>query len=257
MSDDSLKAKAGERILFGLEKLPILSFYARTRGEAFVASWFHRLAGIALALFVWLHLLSSFTTPALYDTRIGLLALAIVLIFHSLNGGRLILYEVFGLRNDESMMRWVWGLSLLYVLFLGLLMAIGNQEVSSTLFWLIVFVSGLILCFGVASRIWRSEHALVWKLQRITGALLLMLVPAHIVLMHVNAPVAHQASGAIMRMQEIFLKVVDIALLLALLYHGGYGLISVIADYLASRSLRMGAALVIIFVMALCAVIRF
>jgi succinate dehydrogenase hydrophobic anchor subunit len=60
-----------------------------------------------------------------------------------------------------------------------------------------------------------------------------------------------------MRMQEIFLKVVDIALLLALLYHGGYGLISVIADYLSSRSLRIGAALVIIFVMALCAVIRF
>lgn len=129
MSNDSLKAKAGERILFGLEKLPILSFYARTRGEAFVLSWFHRLAGIAVALFVWMHLLSSFTTPALYDTKIGLLALAIVLIFHSLNGGRLILYEVFGVRNDDSMIRWVWGLSLLYVLFLGLLMVIGNQEV--------------------------------------------------------------------------------------------------------------------------------
>ena len=84
-----------------------------------------------------------------------------------------------------------------------------------------------------------------------------MLVPAHIALMHVSAPVAHQASGAIMRMQEIFLKVVDIALLLALLYHGGYGLISVIADYLSSRGLRVGAALVIAFVMALCAWVRF
>jgi succinate dehydrogenase hydrophobic membrane anchor protein len=257
MSDDSLKAKAGERFLFGLEKLPILSFYARTRGEAFVASWFHRLAGIALAFFVWLHLLSSFTTPALYDTRIGLLALAIVLIFHSLNGGRLILYEVFGVRNDDSMIRWVWGLSLLYVLFLGLLMGIGNQEVSTTLFWLIVFVSGLILCFGVASRIWRSEHTMVWKLQRITGAFLLLLVPAHIVFMHVNAPVGHQASALIMRMQEIFTKVVDMALLLGLLYHGGYGLVSVLGDYLSSRGLRIGAALVITFVMALCAWVRF
>jgi len=257
MSNDSIKARTGEGILSGLDKLPIISFYARTRGEAFVVSWFHRIAGIALAIFVWMHLLSSFTTPAVYESQIGLLALAIVLIFHSFNGGRLILYEVFGVRNDGSMMHWVWGLSLLYVLFMGLLMVIGNQEVSTTLFWLIIFVSGLILCFSVASRIWRSEHTTVWKLQRVTGALLLMLVPAHIALMHVSAPVAHQASGAIMRMQEIFLKVVDIALLLALLYHGGYGLISVIADYLSSRSLRIGAALVIIFVMALCAVIRF
>jgi succinate dehydrogenase hydrophobic membrane anchor protein len=257
MSNDSIKARTGEGILSGLDKLPIISFYARTRGEAFVVSWFHRIAGIALAIFVWMHLLSSFTTPAFYESRIALLALAIVLIFHSFNGGRLILYEVFGVRNEGSMMHWVWGLSLLYVLFVALLMVIGNQEVSTTLFWLIVFVSGLILCFSVASRVWRSEHTVVWKVQRITGALLLMLVPAHIVLMHVNAPVAHQASAMIVRMQEIFLKVVDIALLLALLYHGGYGLISVITDYLSSRGLRIGAALLIIFVMALCAAVRF
>jgi len=257
MGNDSVKARTGEGILSGLDKLPLISFYAKTRGEAFVVSWFHRLAGIALAIFVWLHLLSSFTTPAFYESRIALLALAVVLIFHSFNGGRLILYEVFGVRNDGSMMHWVWGLSLLYVLFMALLMVIGNQQVSTTLFWLIVSVSGLILCFSVASRVWDSEHSLVWKLQRITGALLLMLVPAHIALMHVNAPVAHPASGAIMRMQEIFLKVVDITLLLALLYHGAYGLISVITDYLSSRSLRIGAAFVIILVMAYCVVVRF
>ena len=257
MSNNSIKLKAGEGMLSGLEKLPIVSFYARTRGEAFVVSWFHRLAGIALALFVWMHLLSSFTTPAFYESRIALLVLAMVLIFHSSNGGRLILYEVFGVRDDGLMMNWVWGLSLLYVLFLGLLMVIGSQEVSTTLFWLIVFVSGLILCLSVTSRVWKSEHTMVWKLQRITGALLLMLAPAHIVLMHVNSPVGHQASALIMRMQEIFLKVVDIALLLALLYHGGYGLISVVEDYLSSRGLRIGAALVIIFVMVLCVVVRF
>ncbi len=98
---------------------------------------------------------------------------------------------------------------------------------------------------------------MVWKLQRITGAFLLMLVPAHIVFMHVNAPVGHQASAVIMRMQEMFLKVVDVALLLGLLYHGGYGLISVLGDYLSSRGLWVGAALVITFVMALCAWVRF
>lgn len=257
MSNDSIKAKAGDRFLFGLERLPIVSFYARTRGEAFVLSWFHRLAGIALAIFLWMHLLSSFTTPALYASQVGLLVLAIVLIFHSLNGGRLILYEVFGVRNDASMIRWVGVLSLFYVLFLGLFLAIGNQEVSTTLFWLVVFVSGLILCLGVASRIWRSEHTMVWRLQRITGAFLLLLVPAHIVFMHVNAPVGPQANAVMMRMQEIFIKVVDVALLLGLLYHGGYGLISVLGDYLSSRGLWVGAAVVITFVMALCAWVRF
>ena len=257
MDNDSLDAKSGERILFSLGKLPLLCFYARTRGEAFVLSWFHRLAGIALVLFLWMHLLTSFTTPALYGSSIGLLALAIVLIYHSLNGGRLILYEVFGVRNDGSLIRWVWGLSLLYVLFLGLLMVIGNQEISAILFWAVIFVSGLILCFGVASRIWRTEHAMVWKLQRITGAFLLILAPAHIVFMHLTLSVGHQGNVVIMRMQEIFIKGVDVALLVGILYHGGYGLISVLGDYLSSRTLRIGAALVITLFMALCALLRF
>ena len=257
MNKDSQDAKSEEGILSTLGKLPFFRFYAKTRGEAFVLSWFHRLAGIALVLFLWMHLLTPFTTPALYDSSMGLLALAIVLIYHSLNGGRLILYEVFGVRNDSSMIRWVWGLSLLYVLFLGLLMVIGNQEVSAILFWAVIFVSGLILCFGVASRIWRTEHAMVWKLQRITGAFLLMLAPAHIVFMHLTLSAGHQANVVIMKMQEIFIKGVDVALLMGILYHGGYGLISVLGDYLSSRTLRIGAALVITLLMALCALLRF
>lgn len=256
MKNDFVDAKSGERSLSGLEKIPFLSFYATTRGEAFVLSWFHRVAGIAIVIFLWAHLMTSFTTPALFGSRAGLIVLSIILIYHSLNGGRLILYEVFGVRNDASLVRWVWGLSLLYVLFIGLLMVIGNQEVSSILFWSVIFVSGLILCFGVASRVRQTEHAATWKLQRITGAFLLMLVPAHIVFMHLNLSTAHQAPALILRMQEIFIRVVDAALLLAILYHGGFGLISVMGDYVPSRALRIGGALLTTIVMAVCAVYR-
>jgi succinate dehydrogenase hydrophobic anchor subunit len=256
MRSDSENADSGERALSGLGKIPLLSFYARTRGEPFVLSWFHRVAGIAIVIFLWGHLLTSFTTPAFFGSRVGLLVLSIILIYHSLNGGRLILYEVFGVRNDESLIRWAWGLSLLFVLFIGLLMVIGNQEVSPIFFWSVIFVSSLILCFAAASRILQTEHAATWKLQRITGAFLLILVPAHIVFMHLNASVAHPAPAAILRMQEIFLRVVDAALLLGVLYHGGYGLISVLGDYVASRPLRVGAGLLIAIGMAVCAVYR-
>jgi succinate dehydrogenase hydrophobic anchor subunit len=53
-------------------------------------------------------------------------ALAMPVIFHALNGGRLILYEAFGYRNDESMIRWASGLSTIYALLLGTFMIMGN-----------------------------------------------------------------------------------------------------------------------------------
>jgi succinate dehydrogenase / fumarate reductase, cytochrome b subunit len=265
MSHDSLGDQSGERTRSFLERTPFLSFYARTRGDAFVLSWFHRLAGIAMVLFVWMHLytLSSLTNPAGYDAKMSLFktpllaflewALAIPLIYHSLNGGRLILYEIFGVREDVSMIRWVWGLSFLYLFLLGLLMFMGNQQVSAVFFWLVVFVSGSILFFGVTSRIWMTGQTRVWKLQRMTGVFLLMMVPAHMMFMHLNLPVGHQAQMVMMRMQDSFIKVVDLTLLWALLYHGGYGLISVLGDYLSCRSLRIGGAALIAGIMALCA----
>jgi lincosamide and streptogramin A transport system ATP-binding/permease protein len=54
--------------------------------------------------------------------------------------------------------------------------------------------------------------------------------------MHLNLSAGNQANAGIMRVQEAFLKMVDLTLLLALLYHGGYGLMSVLGDYLSSKS---------------------
>jgi len=40
-------------------------------------------------------------------------------------------------------------------------------------------------------------------------------------------------------MQNIFVKFVDLAMVLAVVYHGGYGLYSVGKDYIASRRLQI------------------
>jgi succinate dehydrogenase/fumarate reductase cytochrome b subunit len=108
-----------------LDRIPVLSRYARTRGSYYVICWLHRLTGIGLVLILTLHLytLSLRQAP---DGASGLRILAWPIVefliwasslgvtFHALNGGRLIPYEFFGWRTDAAMMPWIFGLSALY-----------------------------------------------------------------------------------------------------------------------------------------------
>ena len=250
-----------------LSRIPLLSSYASTRGWPFIIAWCHRIAGLVLIGYLWFHIytLLSLSTPPSYDATMKFYgsflfmilewALAIPVIFHALNGGRLILYESFERRDDESMTRWLLWLSILYVALLGALMLMGNQSVSAVFFWLIMLVAGLSLAYGVASKIWAIEHSLLWKLQRITGAYLLILIPAHMLFMHLNYAMAHEANTVAMRMQNYFIKAVDISLVLVVLYHAGYGLVSLTGDYLESRTLRMGLAGLVFLVMLLFAAV--
>jgi succinate dehydrogenase hydrophobic anchor subunit len=243
--------------------LPFLSYYANIRGWPFVIAWCHRIAGLLLVAYLWFHIytLLSLSSPPRYDAtmkfygfflfRILEWALAIPVIFHALNGGRLILYESFERRDDESMIRWFLWISILYAALLAAFMLIGNQGVSAVFFWLTMTVAGLILAYGVASKLWGIQHSALWKLQRITGAYLLILIPAHMLFMHLNYAMAHDVDTVVMRMKNCFIKGVDISLIVVLLYHAGYGLVSFIGDYLESRTLRMGLAAVIILVMLL------
>jgi len=70
--------------------------------------------------------------------------------------------------------------------------------------------------------------------------------------MHLNYAMAHEANAVVMRMQDHFIKAVDISLVVVILCHAGYGLVSFMGDYLASKAFRMGlgalAILVILFV---------
>lgn len=254
-------------IVSRLEGIPILSTYARTRGWSFIIAWCHRIAGLLLVAFLWFHILtlSSLHSPSLYDAKMKILgffvfkffewALAIPVIFHALNGGRLILYESFGIRNDESMIRWVFWLSLIYVAFLGIWMWTGNQSASAVFFLLSTFVAGLILCYGVALKVWKSRHSTFWKLQRTTGAFLVVMIPAHLLFMHLSPSIGHSSEIVIMRMQNVLIRVIDLALAVGVIYHGAFGLVSIMGDYIGSRLLRKGLVAAVVLVMAVFAFI--
>ena len=246
-----------------VEKIPMVGIYAQTRGWPYVIAWGHRIAGVLLALYVLLHIytLSFLTTPDIYDMKMKVYGtflfaflewlLAIPVIFHALNGGRLISYEIFGARNDRLMLTWVLSLAVIFALLQAVFMIMGTQSVTPVFFWLTVFILGLCLVVLVATRIWQIPGAVTWKLQRISGAYLFIMIPAHLLFMHLHPAVGHEAGIVIARMQNFFIKLVDITLVVTVLFHAGYGLISISKDYITSRILTKFITFLIIFVMAL------
>jgi succinate dehydrogenase hydrophobic anchor subunit len=233
-----------------LDIIPPLARCTRNRGLPFIISWSHRLSGVLLVVFSWFHIytLSFLTVPGAYADKMKLYAmpmlafvewaLAVPVIFHALNGGRLILYESFRFRRDDVLLKWVAGLSLLYAGILAALMLTGNQNVSAVFFWLMAASAALTSAYGLYARIWRTSHRLGWKLQRITGAFMLVMVPAHFLFMHLSPQVAKDAGQVALRMQHLGIKLVDVALVACALYHGGYGVISILHDYVASKEVR-------------------
>jgi succinate dehydrogenase hydrophobic anchor subunit len=244
-----------------LEKLPRLSFYARTRGWHFIIAWIHRVTGILLVIFVWIHIYffsSPYGTGAQEVKAQGLGSLisslfqwilAVPIIFHAFNGGRLILYEIYGNRADQSMLRWMTGLSIIYLVVLGLVMLMGNQSVSPFIFWLVMIAVASILSYGVGARIWRGGHSIFWRLQRITAAFLLVMIPAYLLFMHLSLVANQETAIVITGMQKYFIQAVYLLLLAGTLYHAGYGIWSLVGDYLSSRTLRRGVALLVTLVM--------
>lgn len=254
------------RIFQLLNGIPPLARFTRNRGVPFVISWAHRLSGLLLVVFVGFHIftLSALTTPAAYADKMKLYqlpvlafiewALAIPVLFHALNGGHLILYESFRCRRDDVLLDWTAGLTLLYAGLLALLMLLGNQNVSAVFFWLIAVSVALTAAYGLYARIGRTTHAWSWKLQRITGAFLLVMIPAHFLFMHLGPQMAKDAGLVALRMQNPWIKLVDATLVLCAIYHGGYGLNSILNDYVGTKELRWVASGAIIFVMTIAAV---
>lgn len=249
-----------------LNEMPALASCIRNRGVEFVISWAHRLTGLFMVVFVAFHIytLSALTTPGLYSEKMKLYqlpvmvfmewALALPVVFHALNGGRLILYESFRCRNDRMLLNWVLGLTLLYAGLLAVLMLMGSQSVSAVFFWLVAVAAALTTAYGLYARIARIPHAWSWKLQRLTGAFLLVMIPAHFLFMHLGPQVAKDAGLVVMRLQNPWIKLVDAALVVSAVYHGGYGLNSVMNDYVGSKELRWIGTGAIVFVMTIAAV---
>ena len=120
MQPSLISIKITDRIFGILNRIPYVAFYARTRGWEFILSWSHRITGLLLVLYVWFHLitLSALSIPGDYDAKMALFStplvvffewlLAIPVIFHAVNGGRLMLFEIYGYRDDTTMIRWLF-----------------------------------------------------------------------------------------------------------------------------------------------------
>lgn len=269
MKDPEESQGIGTPLLPIIEKLPVLSRYARTRGWYYVISWLHRFTGIWLfiALMVHIYTLSSWQTANVFNPDMSIPARPIfvflawvssfVVSFHALNGGRLILYELFGKRSDEAMIRWTFGLSVTYAAIVGLLMVMKNQSVSALFFWLMTFCIGAVTAYAVEGRMAKVRHSLFWKLQRICGAFLFTTIPAYLIFLYLNPVLAEGAQTVIVRVQSVFIRVVSLALVVSALYHAGYGLFSIAADYASSGTLRTALTALIIVVIAILTVFTF
>jgi succinate dehydrogenase / fumarate reductase cytochrome b subunit len=261
MQTSLTSVKITDRIFGILNKIPLIAFYARTRGWEFILSWSHRITGLLLLLYLWFHLitLSALSTPGEYDAKMALFSsplivffewlLAIPVIFHAVNGGRLMLFEFYGYRDDSAMIRWLFAVSAAYLCLLAVFMLLGNQSVSPIFFWLTVFVIAVICGYAVAARMWRLGHSLFWKFQRVSGVFLLLMIPAHFLFMHLNPAAGKDSAVIIARMQNFFVKIVDLAMVLAVVCHAGYGLFSVGQDYIVSRRLQILITVLVVVVM--------
>jgi succinate dehydrogenase hydrophobic anchor subunit len=136
-------------------------------------------------------------------------------------------------------------------------MMMKNQHVSAFFFWLTAFFSSAIGAYVVASRLWKKRHSVLWKLQRISGAFLFIAVPAYLLFSYLNPGEAYGAQEAIARMQNVFTRLVFLTLATLVLYHAGYGLFSIVADYTSLGIARAGMTALIIVVIVVLAVLAF
>ena len=102
-----------------------------------------------------------------------------------------------------------------------------------------------------ASKIRPTGLSIFWKLHRLTGVFLLVMIPAHMFFMHLAQPLGHDSVVVIDRMRIGFIKLIDLLLLLAALYHGGFGLISIAKDYLHNKSRQCGVTVVVVLAMTI------
>ena len=255
-----------EAYLVGLlERSERLSYYAASRGWGFIMTWTHRIAGLILVLYMLFHIytLSALYEPAAFASKMKFVdnfifsffewALSVPVIFHALNGARLILYEAFRIRNDAIMIRWVFVLSVIYVLTLSLFMLMGNQEVSPGFFWLIVAIGGAISSTIVYKRLWHTQNGILWKLQRVSGALLLPLVSGHMFFMHLNNRVGHDVDTILERISAPGMKALDVAFVGLVFFHAGFGLYTIIGDYVEDSRIRKGLTVLMSFILGIFA----
>ncbi|MBW2175299.1 MAG: hypothetical protein JRF64_12115 [Deltaproteobacteria bacterium] len=251
--DTSAQRNMIEAYLLGiLERSERLSYYVRSRGWGFILTWAHRIAGLILVLYMLFHVytLSGLYNPEAFASKMKFLdnfvftflewGLAVPVIFHALNGTRLILYEGFHVRQDAVMIRWVFVLS-------------TNQQVSAGFFWLIVAIASAISSTIIYRKLWHTQNAVLWRLQRVSGGLLLPLVAGHMFFMHLNFKAGHDVDTILARISAPGMKALDVAFVSVVFFHAGFGLYTVVGDYVEHRLLRSGLAILMSFILGVFA----
>ena len=264
--DTSVERTRVEGQLIGiLERSGRISYYARSRGWGFLMTWAHRVAGIMLIVYMLFHIytLSALYEPALFASKMKFVdnfifsffewALAVPVIFHALNGTRLILYEAFRIRKDGIVIRWVFVLGSIYVLTLAFMMLLGNQAVSPGFFWITVAMASAISSIIVYRRLWHTQNGTLWKLQRVSGASLLPLVSGHMFFMHLNYRVGHDVDTILARISAPGIKALDVAFVSLVFFHAGFGLYTIMGDYVEDRRLRKWLTVLMGFVLGVFA----
>lgn len=259
MSGDSTKKAVEASAKAWIERVPLLSQYGRTRGPHFLISWGHRIAGGLMLIIAWIYLLCITSPYALTQGSAGSALgsvlkwlVAIPLVFHTFNGGRVIVYELFEKRNDESMTNRAFAFAVLYLLTLAVIMLVGNQHVTPFTYWLVATIAAVFVGYEIAMKIKRLGHSFFWKWQRISGGFLLIMLPAYLLFISLDpTPIEGGIiSGGIQKSVVAFCY---LGLLVATLYHGAYGIWSVLTDYLISAGMRKGLVVLVILVSALFA----
>lgn len=239
----------------------------RSKGWPYIATWAHRISGVFLVIYLVFHIVTlySLQTPEKFIDKMNFFSkvfpgflewfLAIPVIYHSLNGGRLILYEIFAQRNDKSMFRLILAISLIYLFLLGIYMVVGNQSVSPFFFWSQVSIASSCLALITIRKLKNNKASIFWKLQRISGAFLFIMIPAHMIFMHLDPTIGRDVQVITERMNNLFIKCIDVGLVTSALYHSCYGLIGICLDYISDRKARLICSVAIILVTTVFAII--
>jgi len=85
-----------------------------------------------------------------------------------------------------------------------------------------------------------------WLLQRLSGAILLVLIMAHFVVMHYMGFEKRLYADVLARLSHPLWKTFDLIFLSLGLSHGGYGLWGIVGDYCRSDSARIIALIAIV-----------
>jgi len=230
-----------------------------TKGWPYIATWAHRITGVFLVVYLVFHVLtlSTLHTPEKFVAKMATFSrffpgflewfLAFPVIYHSLNGGRLILYEIFGQRHDKTVLKYVLLLSFFYLFLLAVFMINGNQTVSPVLFWSHVAVGSGCLAFLTIDKLRQSRASIFWKLQRISAAYLFIMIPAHMLFMHLNPTIGRDVVIITERMSSVFMKFIDSGLVISALYHGCYGVVTICSDYISSHKIRLAVSTAVCF----------